>query len=97
MTNAADLTARAIREIESAPGYHYSRGALEAAIEAGIPEGEMFMRRGDDATCHYFADRIEIRYPDGRVETMPQTDKTKDAALLVWAKRQARRAVGKIN
>ena len=97
MTATNELIARAIREIESRPGYNYNPKIVETIISAGsLPDGTVFMGSAETTAVVYFSDRIE-QIKDGVVlKTMPMTDAAREGALIVHAKNASRKghAVG---
>ncbi|CUW87427.1 hypothetical protein AGR2A_Cc120041 [Agrobacterium genomosp. 2 str. CFBP 5494] len=92
--NATDLVKKAEAELQSAKGYHYNPQILKEIIENGsIEDGAVCMVRiekGRDARLVYRKTHFE-KVVDGMVEqTMPMSDAAFEAALIMYAKREAR-------
>ena len=92
MTTTANLIARAIREIESRPGYTYDPKIVESIISAGsLPDGTVFMGSHETTAIVYFSDRIDQIKGGVVLKSMPMTDAAREGALVMWAKSKSRK------
>ena len=92
---AEELIAKAETELKSVAGSRYNPQVLKEIIERrAMDDGTVFATTGNNgAHLVYFSDRV-VKIDGGQeVQTMPMDEKTFEAALVMFAKREAKRQV----